>query len=280
MSTATTSTPSAAEEPDVKSTGRGRGSVRGGARPLRALLPVSAALVLLALWELGGRVFSVPQYVLPMPSDIWRSLNDDSALLMDNAWPTIIESALGFAVGNAVAVLLAIVFVHYRPVERALMPVALFIRTIPIVAIAPVLVIMMGNGYAPKVAIGALISFFPTLVNMVRGLQAVDQQSLELLRVLSASPWEILFKVRMYASLPYLFSSLKIATGNCVIGAIVAEWIGSQQGLGYLIIQTTYNFNTPQLYAVMVIASAIAIVFYALVGTAERLTVRWEAKAP
>ncbi|WP_445516690.1 ABC transporter permease [Streptomyces sp. NEAU-174] len=280
MPTATASTPSAAAEPDVKSAGRGRGSGRGGARPLRALLPVSVALVLLALWELGCRLFSVPQYVLPMPSDIWRSLNDDSALLMDNAWPTVIESALGFAVGNAVAVLLAVVFVHYRPVERALMPVALFIRTIPIVAIAPVLVIMMGNGYAPKVAIGALISFFPTLVNMVRGLQAVDKQSLELLRVLSASPWEILFKVRIYASLPYLFSSLKIATGNCVIGAIVAEWIGSQQGLGYLIIQTTYNFNTPQLYAVMVIASAIAIVFYALVGTAERLIVRWEAKAP
>ncbi|NEW69325.1 ABC transporter permease [Streptomyces rhizosphaericus] len=280
MPTATASTPSAAADPDVKSAGRGRGSGRGGARPLRALLPVSVALVLLALWELGCRLFSVPQYVLPMPSDIWRSLNDDSALLMDNAWPTVIESALGFAVGNAVAVLLAVVFVHYRPVERALMPVALFIRTIPIVAIAPVLVIMMGNGYAPKVAIGALISFFPTLVNMVRGLQAVDKQSLELLRVLSASPWEILFKVRIYASLPYLFSSLKIATGNCVIGAIVAEWIGSQQGLGYLIIQTTYNFNTPQLYAVMVIASAIAIVFYALVGTAERLIVRWEAKAP
>ncbi|WP_432049035.1 ABC transporter permease [Streptomyces asiaticus] len=280
MPTATASTPSAAADPDVKSAGRGRGSGRGGARPLRALLPVSVALVLLALWELGCRLFSVPQYVLPMPSDIWRSLNDDSALLMDNAWPTVIESALGFAVGNAVAVLLAVVFVHYRPVERALMPVALFIRTIPIVAIAPVLVIMMGNGYAPKVAIGALISFFPTLVNMVRGLQAVDKQSLELLRVLSAAPWEILFKVRIYASLPYLFSSLKIATGNCVIGAIVAEWIGSQQGLGYLIIQTTYNFNTPQLYAVMVIASAIAIVFYALVGTAERLIVRWEAKAP
>ncbi|GAA0898857.1 MULTISPECIES: ABC transporter permease [Streptomyces violaceusniger group] len=280
MPTATASTPSAAADPDVKPAGRGRGSGRGRARPLRALLPVSVALVLLALWELGCRLFSVPQYVLPMPSDIWRSLNDDSALLMDNAWPTVIESALGFAVGNAVAVLLAVVFVHYRPVERALMPVALFIRTIPIVAIAPVLVIMMGNGYAPKVAIGALISFFPTLVNMVRGLQAVDKQSLELLRVLSASPWEILFKVRIYASLPYLFSSLKIATGNCVIGAIVAEWIGSQQGLGYLIIQTTYNFNTPQLYAVMVIASAIAIVFYALVGTAERLIVRWEAKAP
>ncbi|NGO11596.1 ABC transporter permease [Streptomyces sp. HC44] len=246
----------------------------------RALLPVGAAAVLLTVWELSCRVFGVPQYVLPMPSDIWGSLTEDTALLMDNAWPTIIESALGFLVGNVVAVLLAVVFVHFRSVERALMPVALFIRTIPIVAIAPILVIMMGNGYAPKVAIGALISFFPTLVNMVRGLQSVDQQSLELLRVLSASPWEVLFKVRVYASLPYLFSSLKIATGNCVIGAIVAEWIGSQKGLGYLIIQTTYNFNTPQLYAVMVIASAVAIVFYAAVGVAEKLTVRWEAKTP
>jgi NitT/TauT family transport system permease protein len=275
-------TPSAPATSEEKTPGnaprRGRGGRPGRLR--RSALPIAVAIGLLAMWELVCRVFGVPQYVLPMPSDIWRSLDGDSSLLLANAWPTVFEAAMGFLVGNVVAVLLAVVFVHFRPVERALMPVALFVRTIPVVAIAPILVIMLGNGYSPKIAIGALISFFPTLVNMVRGLESVDQRSLELLRVLSASPSEVLFKVRMYASLPYLFSALKIATGNCVIGAIVAEWIGSQKGLGYLIIQTTYNFNTPQLYATMVVASAIAIVFYFAVGVAERLTVRWEVTTP
>jgi len=123
-----------------------------------------------------------------------------------------------------------------------------------------------------------LISFFPTLVNMVRGLQAVDQQSLELLRVLSASRREVFFKVRIFASLPYLFSSLKIAATSSVIGAIVAEWVGSQQGLGYLIIQATYNFRVPLLWATMIVASIFATLFFAVIGIAEKLVVTWDAK--
>jgi NitT/TauT family transport system permease protein len=140
-----------------------------------------------------------------------------------------------------------------------------------------VLVIMLGTGYSPKVAIAALISFFPTLVNMVRGLEAVDKQSIELLRVLSASRSEVFWKVRVFASLPYLFSSLKISATSSVIGAIVAEWIGSQVGLGYLIIQATYNFNTPLLYATMTVASVMAFLFFAVIGLIERLVVTWEA---
>jgi NitT/TauT family transport system permease protein len=199
-------------------------------------------------------------------------------MLMQNMWPTLIESVLGFLLGNLVAILLAVLFVHWKLAERALMPVAVFIRTIPIVAVAPVLVIMFGQGYTPKILIAALISFFPTLVNMVKGLESVDNQSIELLRVLSASRNEVFWKVRVYASLPYLFASLKIAAGNSVIGAIVAEWIGSQEGLGYLIIQATYNFNTPLLYATMTVASVMAVLFFGLIGLLERLIVTWEAE--
>jgi NitT/TauT family transport system permease protein len=246
---------------------------------LRRSAPPAIAIVgLIALWWVIVAAFSIPNYIVPSPLDVLTSFRDDYATLLENLWPTAIESVLGFLVGNVVAIGLAVVFVHWKTMERAFFPVAVFIRTVPIVAIAPILVVILGYGYSPKVIIAALISFFPTLVNMVRGLQAVDQQSLELLRVLSASRREVFFKVRIFASLPYLFSSLKIAATSSVIGAIVAEWVGSQQGLGYLIIQATYNFRVPLLWATMIVASIFATLFFAVIGIAEKLVVTWDAK--
>lgn len=272
MSAVTSTDAALGVEPPTVGTRRRRTSRR------RALLPLAVPVAIIAAWQLVSVVFAIPTYIVPAPSEVWVSLTTNWSLLLDNAWPTAVESVLGFLVGNGIAIVLAVLFVHWKAAERALMPVAVFVRTIPIVAVAPVLVILLGTGYAPKVAIAALISFFPTLVNMVRGLESVDKESLELLRVLSASRSEVFWKVRTYASLPYLFSSLKIAATSSVIGAIVAEWIGSQTGLGYLIIQATYNFNTPLLYATMTVASVIAVVFYGLIGVIERLVVTWDAK--
>jgi NitT/TauT family transport system permease protein len=272
MSTTATDT-RATGQPDTPAVKRRR-RLRLG----RMLLPIGVVAGLIIVWQLACTVFRIPTYIIPSPVEVWGSLSGNWAMLMQNMWPTLIESVLGFLLGNLVAILLAVLFVHWKLAERALMPVAVFIRTIPIVAVAPVLVIMFGQGYTPKILIAALISFFPTLVNMVKGLESVDNQSIELLRVLSASRNEVFWKVRVYASLPYLFASLKIAAGNSVIGAIVAEWIGSQEGLGYLIIQATYNFNTPLLYATMTVASVMAVLFFGLIGLLERLIVTWEAE--
>jgi NitT/TauT family transport system permease protein len=250
----------------------------GPRRARRALLPLAVTVALIAVWQAVCSLFGVPTYIVPSPARVWAATVDNWSMLVSNTWPTALESLLGFAVGNGVAILLAVLFVHWKPAERALMPVAVFVRTIPIVAVAPVLVILLGTGYGPKIVIAALISFFPTLVNMVRGLESVDKQSLELLRVLSATRREVFWKVRVFASLPYLFSSLKISATSSVIGAIVAEWIGSQQGLGYLIIQATYNFNTPLLYATMTVASVMAVVFFAAIGICERLIVTWNTE--
>lgn len=262
-----------AEHPDTPAAKRRQRPTIG-----RMLLPLGVVVGLIALWQLICSLFRIPTYIIPSPVEVWGSLTANWPMLLQNTWPTLIESVLGFLLGNLVAILLAVLFVHWKLAERALMPVAVFIRTIPIVAVAPVLVIMFGQGYAPKILIAALISFFPTLVNMVKGLESVDKQSLELLRVLSASRNEVFWKVRVFASLPYLFASLKIAAGNSVIGAIVAEWIGSQEGLGYLIIQATYNFNTPLLYATMTVASIMAVLFFGLIGLIERFVVTWEAE--
>lgn len=268
---ATIDAPAQLERPPV-------GTPRKQSRVSRVLLPLGVAAAIIGVWQLTCMVFGIPVYIIPSPVNVWDSLTTNWSMLLANTWPTAMESALGFLLGNVVAILLAVLFVHWKSAERALMPVAVVVRTIPIVAVAPVLVIMLGTGYAPKIAIAALISFFPTLVNMVRGLESVDKQALELLRVLSASRREVFWKVRIFASLPYLFSSLKISATSSVIGAIVAEWIGSQTGLGYLIIQATYSFNTPLLYATMVVASVMAVIFFATIGIAERLIVTWDVE--
>jgi len=242
----------------------------------RFLLPLAVIAVLVVVWDALIRVFDIPAYMIPTPASVGQALVKERARLVDNAIPTIMESLGGFALGNLVAIATAIAFVYNKALERALYPVAVAVRTLPIVAIAPILVLMLGNGYAPKVAIAALITFFPTLVNMVEGLESADPQAMELMHVLSASKAEVFRYVRWPSSLPYLFSAMRIASTSSVLGALVAEWIGTNKGLGYLIVLTTYDFRTALLYAAMVVTSAIALAFFFLVSILEWFLVRWE----
>lgn len=257
-------------------TTRNRARAKSGVPFARVLIPFAGAALVIALWELTVRVFAVPIYLVPAPSDVWTALVENRQILIDNLWPTATEAFLGFLLGNGVAILLAVCFVYSDLVYRAFYPVSVALRTIPIIAVAPVFVIMFGNGISSKVLIAALICFFPTLVNMVVGLKSVDPQTIELMKVLSARPWEIFFKARWYAALPFLFSSLEIAATSCVLGAIVAEWIGSEKGLGNLIIQATYDFRTPFLYAAMAVSSALAVAGVLLIALLKRLVVRWK----
>ena len=239
------------------------------------LVPLGTAITLLLIWQFGVRFFEVPNYIAPAPTDVIAVFREDFPLLARNFWPTLIESLSGFIVGNTAAILIAIAFVHSRSVERAFFPIAVFINTIPILAIAPILVLLFGAGMTAKVVIAALICFFPTLVNMVRGLQAVSPQTLELARILSATKSEIFWKIRLPSSLPFLFSALKIAATTCVIGAIVGEWIGADVGLGALIIDSTFNFRSPLLYATVFVSSGLSVFLFVSVTIAEKLIVRW-----
>jgi len=241
--------------------------------------PLLAVIGILAFWELIVVGFDVPSYIAPGPGEVVATMIDRWSMLMMNLWPTVLESITGFAVGNLIAVMIAVVFVHSRLAEKAFYPIAVFINTIPIIAIAPMLVLIFGNGFTPKIIIAALICFFPTLVNVTRGLKAVNPATLELMHVLSASRWEILMRVRLPSSLPFLFAALKIASTTCVIGAIVGEWIGSNVGLGALIIEATYNFRSSLLYATVILAASLAVVLFALVSFAERRLIRWKVDA-
>ena len=242
-------------------------SVERTVRPY--VLGILGIAALLAAWETVVSFGKVPLYVLPAPSVIGQQIVRDWPLLWRHARPTIVESLGGFALGNTVAILLAAAFVHSTPLNRALFPVAIGLRTVPLVAITPLLIVWLGNGYAPKVVIAALISFFPTLVNATRGFAALDQQALDLLHTMSASRWQVFAKVRWPSSLPYIFSALKIASTSAVLGAVVAEWIGSDRGLGYLVVMSTYEFRIPLLWAVIAVTSALALTLFGLVIAAE-----------
>ncbi len=242
----------------------------------RRLLPLAGiALFLLAWWAVVA-LFDVKPFIAPSPIVVAQTIQAKVGLLAANLWPTAIEAVSGFLLGNLAAILTATVFVHSKTLEQAFYPTAVMINTIPVVAKAPILVLLLGNGMEPKIAIAAIICFFPTLVNMVRGLEAVSPQSLELMRVLSASRREIFFKLRVQSSLPYLFSALKIAASTAVIGAIVGEWIGSTYGIGALIIQATYNFDSALLYATVIAGSCFSVCFFLTIALVERLVVRWQ----
>jgi NitT/TauT family transport system permease protein len=244
----------------------------------RRLLPVLALLLFVAVWALTVAIFDVPEYIIPSPLHVARTFAADFGTIVRNLVPTAIESLLGFFFGNLVSIAVATVFVHQKTVEEALFPLAIIVRSIPIVALAPILVLLFGNDMAPKVIIAALVCFFPTLVNMVKGLSSVNPQALELMRVLSATKGEIFWKLRIYNSLPYLFAALKIAASASVIGAIVGEWIGSTEGIGALIIHATYNFDTGLLYAAITAACLFSVLFTALVSFVERRLVRWSPR--
>ena len=241
----------------------------------RRLLPLGAAILLLVLWEFSVLVFHIRPFIAPAPTAVAATLYEKFGLLLANLAPTATEAIAGFLIGNSAAVLLATVFVHQRTAEEAFFPIAVMVHTIPVMAYAPILVLLLGNGMEAKVAIAALICFFPTLVNMTRGLRAVSPQQMELMRILSASPSEIFFKLRLKSSLPYLFSALKIAAATSVIGAIVGEWIGATTGIGALIIQATYNFDSALLYATIVVGSLFSAAFFGVISWLERIFLKW-----
>jgi NitT/TauT family transport system permease protein len=245
----------------------------------RRLLPAVGIATVLLLWAAAVYVFNVPPFIAPSPLLVVTTLYAKFPILITNLIPTAIEAVSGFLLGNLTAIVIATVFVHKKTMEEAFFPIVVIVNTIPVVAKAPILVLLLGNGMEPKIAIAALICFFPTLVNMVRGLESVNPQAMELMRVLSASKREVFFKLRLYNSLPYLFSALKISASTSVIGAIVGEWIGSTYGIGALIIQAMYNFDSAMLYATVIVGSAFSVVFFLVISFAERMIVRWQAPA-
>jgi len=242
-------------------------------------IPLIVVLVILALWQLLVVVLGLKPYFIPSPLKVASTFKENFRYIADNCVPTVAQAATGFAIGNGLAVLMSIWFVHVSAARRALYPLAIILQSIPLVALAPVFLVTLGNGFTTKVVMTGIISFFPTLVNMMRGLASVDANMLQLFKSVDSSRWKVLAKLRWPTSLPYLFAGLRITASASMVGAIIVEWISSDTGLGYLIINSTYQFNTPLLWASIVAASVLVLLAFGLVVVVERLLVPWSKSA-
>jgi ABC-type nitrate/sulfonate/bicarbonate transport system permease component len=242
---------------------------------VRWLAPATLLAVGVAVWEAWVRIDDTPRWLLPPPSVIARTLVDDRALLWHHGWVTLREVLLGFALALVAGVLLAVAIDASVVLARAVYPIVIASQTIPVVALAPLLLIWFGYGLLPKVLVTALIGFFPIAVNTVDGLRSTDRELLDLLRTLGAGRWARFRLVKGPSALPFVFSGAKIAVAVCVIGAVFGELVGSSAGLGYLLNRSTAQFLTARVFASIVILSLMGIGLFAVVAVAERLLLPW-----
>ena len=239
---------------------------------------VPAVLFLAALivaWDIAVRAFDLQPYLLPGPGRVWHAFLEVRGTLPGHIRTTMTEALLGLGIACVLGAGIAALLAGFAPVRRVVYPLLVVSQNVPMIVMAPLIVVWFGFGIMPKALVVALICFFPTLVNMVRGLQSVSPQALELARILSASKSEVFWKIRLPSSLPFLFSALKIAATTCVIGAIVGEWVGADLGLGALIIDATFNFRSALLYATVFLSSGLSVLMFAAVSLTEKLVVRW-----
>jgi putative hydroxymethylpyrimidine transport system permease protein len=233
-------------------------------------------LAMIGAWELYVRLAHVPDYLFPAPSGIAVALKEDwSQYLAPATWVSLREVLIGFVAAAVLGIGLAIVLHLFRPLRRAVYPLLIGSQTIPIVVLAPILVILLGYGIAPKLVIVALICFFPIVVNGLDGLRSVDDDYIHMMRTLDAGRWAIFRRIEFPAALPLIFSGMRIAATFAAIGAVFGEWSGASAGLGFVMLEATPNLQTARIFAAILILTLIALSLFAVVSLLERLLVPW-----
>jgi len=247
----------------------------------RWLLPAALIALLLGLWQLAcslgviADALSLESYLVPSPTEIASSLWENRGLLAENAWVTLREILLGIAVALVVGVGFAVLMHLSRVLRDAAFPLMVASQAIPVVVIAPILVVWFGYGITAKVVIVALVCFFPITVNTLDGLRSVDPEAVKMMRSLGASRWQRFRRVEAPAALPSLFTGIKIAVVFAPIGAVFAEWAGSSSGLGHLIQSDTAYYLVDRQFASVAVLSALALALIGLTSLAERRVVTW-----
>ena len=256
--------------------GRAAPHLRSPLRYLAAVPPALWTLIgVLIFWEVAVRWMNVPVYILPSPSRIVEEFGEYWPRLIPNAAITIGEVLAGFVCAVAVGVPLAVLVTYSRVIERAVYPIIVASQTIPKVAIAPLLLAWFGYGITPKIVIVVLLSFFPIVINSVVGLKSASAEMLYLAQSMGATPWQTFWKFRLPQALPNIFAGLKLATVLSVIGAIIAEFIGADRGLGYVILIAGSNFDIARQFTAIIVMSVIGMVFFAVIEWLERILVPW-----
>jgi ABC-type nitrate/sulfonate/bicarbonate transport system permease component len=241
----------------------------------RVLAPALVVAVFAGAWEAYARLGTVDDFILPAPSEVGRALVDDRSLLWDNLLVTAQEVGLGILAALLLGTALAVALHFSRTLRRGAYPLLVASQAVPVVIVAPLLVVWFGFGILPKLAIIALVCFFPVVVTTLDALAAVDPDQLKLMRTLDASRWQAFRWTEAPAALPAALSGAKIAVAVAVIGAVFAEYAGSSEGLGHLMLQAIPQLETARAYAAVVLLAAFAVALFAALALAERWLVPW-----
>ena len=239
------------------------------------IFPIAILVSLVIIWEALVRLVNLPSWQLPRPSAILDELIVSKSLLWDHALVTLTEISVGFSVALLTGLTLAAGIAYSRILERSVYPIIIASQTIPIIAIAPLLLIWVGYGLAPKVIIVSLICFYPIAVNTVDGLKSVDPDMISMFRTLGASRFQVFTKLQVPNSLPFMFSGIKIGISVSVIAAVIGEWVGGSEGLGYLITYSQPLFLTSRVFASIFLLSVMGILLFGLGVWIEHLTMPW-----
>jgi len=243
---------------------------------LRAWMYPACGLVVATLaWDLAIRIFDVKPFILPPPLAVMQSIIDDFPALMQHGWVTLKEVLWGFALAVVVGMPLAVAIVSWPLAERATYPLLVGAQVVPKIAIAPLFIVWLGFGMAPKILVAFLLAIFPIVVDTVLGLRSVETEKIYLSRSMGASSWQTFFKFRLPNAMPNIFGGLKLAITFAVTGAVVGEFIGADRGLGRAIIVANGNLDTAAVFAAVLILALMGIVLFLIVEVTERLVVRW-----
>jgi ABC-type nitrate/sulfonate/bicarbonate transport system permease component len=237
--------------------------------------PTALVLALLVLWQLAVHLWGVEPWLLPSPTAIVNAGWEARALIAEHMLQTGLETLLGFALALATGIGLALALDSSPLVRRAVYPLMVASQTVPIIAIAPLLIIWFGYGIWPKVLVVALVCFFPIVVSTADGLRSADRDLIALVRTMGASPKQVFAKVRWPGAVPGLFSGVKIGITYSVVGAIIGEWVGASRGLGVFMLRATNAFRTDWVFASILVVALLSWVLFACVQLAERFTLRW-----
>jgi NitT/TauT family transport system permease protein len=244
-------------------------------RTIEAAMPWLFVAVMIALWQLFAMAFALPSFVLPRPFAVVEALAKWTGPILTNAGHTLVSTLLGFVLAVVMGTVLGVAIGASRLIYRGLYPVLIGFNSVPKVAVVPVFVIWFGAGPIPAVLTAFLVSFFPIAVNVATGLATVEPELLDVLRALGARKRDILLKVGLPRSMPYFFASLKVAVTLAFVGAIISETVAGKNGIGYLMMAATANFDTPLVFAGLLVTSVMGIAMYGLFAIAERRLTGW-----
>lgn len=230
---------------------------------------------ILAAWEIFVRVLQIPVFVLPAPSRIVTTIFTDRAIIFPQLSVTLFEIVTGYILAALVGFCLGVAILYSNAFRRGVLPLIVAAQTIPVIAIAPILVIWFGYNYIPRIIITALVAFFPLTIAIVTGLRALDREFVNFFRSLNANEFQTFLKLRLPAALPNIFAGLKVATTLAVVGATISEWVGASAGLGYLMAQDSAQLNTTRVFASLVVLGLCGMAFFGIVAFVERLCMPW-----